>query len=227
MMNEELDVAALESISVAENYNNYISDLFFSNIDKAENILDFGAGYGLITEKIKKKGYKISAVEINEMALQKLKDKNIDSYSSIEKVPKSINCIISLNVLEHIEDDDEYIKKFYKHLQVDGKLILYLPSSELIWTKLDEMVNHKRRYSKSGIIKLLQSNNFEIEKIFFVDFIGWLVLLFSKILKIKLDFDKRKIKFYDKYIFRPFKFTDYFVKNIIGKNLFIVAYKKK
>ena len=81
MMSEELDVAALESISVAENYNNYITDLFFSNIDKAENILDFGAGYGLITEKIKKKGYKISAVEINEMALQKLKDKNIDSYS--------------------------------------------------------------------------------------------------------------------------------------------------
>ena len=143
-MNEELDIAALESISVAENYNNYVTDLFFSNIDRAENILDFGAGYGLITEKIKKKGYKISAVEINKMALQKLKEKNIDSYSSIEKVPKSISCIISLNVLEHIEDDDQYIKKFYNHLPVDGKLILYLPSSELIWTKLDEMVNHKR-----------------------------------------------------------------------------------
>lgn len=226
-MNEELDVAALESISVAENYNNYITDLFFSNIDKDENILDFGAGYGLITEKIKKKGYKISAVEINEMALQKLKDKNIDSYNSIEKVPKSVNCIISLNVLEHIEDDDEYIKKFYKHLPADGKLILYLPSSELIWTKLDEMVNHKRRYSKSGIIKLLKSNNFEIEKIFFVDFIGWIVLFFLKMFRVKLDFDKRKIKFYDKFIFRTFKFTDYFFKNIIGKNLFIVASNKK
>ena len=129
------------------------------------------------------------------MALQKLKEKNIDSYSSIEKVPKSISCIISLNVLEHIEDDDQYIKKFYNHLPVDGKLILYLPSSDLIWTKLDEMVNHKRRYSKSGIIKLLNSNNFEIEKIFFVDFIGWLVLFISKILKIKLDFDKEKLNF--------------------------------
>ena len=226
-MNEELDIAALESISVAENYNKYVADLFFSNIDKTENILDFGAGYGLITEKFKKKGYKISAVEINKTALEKLNDKNIDSYNLIEKVPKSINCIISLNVLEHIEDDDKYIKKFYNHLPQDGKLILYLPSSNLIWTELDDMVNHKRRYSKSGIVELLNSNSFEIEKIFFVDFVGWLVLLFSKILKIKLDFDKRKIKFYDKYIFRPFKFTDYFVKNIIGKNLFIVAYKKK
>ena len=47
-MNEELDIAALESISVAENYNNYVTDLFFSNIDRAENILDFGAGYLLI-----------------------------------------------------------------------------------------------------------------------------------------------------------------------------------
>ena len=41
-MNEELDVAALESISVAETITN--TDLFFSNIDKDENILDFGAG---------------------------------------------------------------------------------------------------------------------------------------------------------------------------------------
>ena len=226
-MNEELDIAALESISVAENYNKYVADLFFSNIDKTENILDFGAGYGLITEKFKKKGYKISAVEINKTALEKLNDKNIDSYNLIEKVPKSINCIISLNVLEHIEDDDKYIKKFYNHLPQDGKLILYLPSSNLIWTELDDMVNHKRRYSKSGIVELLNSNSFEIEKIFFVDFIGWIVLFFLKMFRVKLNFDKRKIKFYDKFIFRTFKFTDYFFKNIIGKNLFIVASKKK
>ena len=226
-MNEELDIAALESISVAENYNKYVADLFFSNIDKTENILDFGAGYGLITEKFKKKGYKISAVEINKTALEKLNDKNIDSYNLIEKVPKSINCIISLNVLEHIEDDDKYIKKFYNHLPQDGKLILYLPSSNLIWTELDDMVNHKRRYSKSGIVELLNSNSFEIEKIFFADFIGWIVLFFLKMFRVKLDFDKRKIKFYDKFIFRTFKFTDYFFKNIIGKNLFIVASKKK
>ena len=226
-MNKELDIAALESISVAENYNKYVADLFFSNIDKTENILDFGAGYGLITEKFKKKGYKISAVEINKTALEKLNDKNIDSYNLIEKVPKSINCIISLNVLEHIEDDDKYIKKFYNHLPQDGKLILYLPSSNLIWTELDDMVNHKRRYSKSGIVELLNSNSFEIEKIFFVDFIGWIVLFFLKMFRVKLNFDKRKIKFYDKFIFRTFKFTDYFFKNIIGKNLFIVASKKK
>ena len=226
-MNKELDIAALESISVAENYNKYVADLFFSNIDKTENILDFGAGYGLITEKFKKKGYKISAVEINKTALEKLNDKNIDSYNLIEKVPKSINCIISLNVLEHIEDDDKYIKKFYNHLPQNGKLILYLPSSNLIWTELDDMVNHKRRYSKSGIVELLNSNSFEIEKIFFVDFIGWIVLFFLKMFRVKLDFDKRKIKFYDKFIFRTFKFTDYFFKNIIGKNLFIVASKKK
>ena len=226
-MNEELEIAALESISVAENYNKYVADLFFSNIDKTENILDFGAGYGLITEKFKKKGYKISAVEINKTALEKLNDKNIDSYNLIEKVPKSINCIISLNVLEHIEDDDKYIKKFYNHLPQDGKLILYLPTSNLIWTELDDMVNHKRRYSKSGVVELLNSNSFEIEKIFFVDFIGWIVLFFLKMFRLKLDFDKRKIKFYDKFIFRTFKFTDYFFKNIIGKNLFIVASKKK
>ena len=90
-MNEELDIAALESISVAENYNKYVADLFFSNIDKTENILDFGAGYGLITEKFKKKGYKISAVEINKTALEKLHDKNIDSYNPNQNIPMPLH----------------------------------------------------------------------------------------------------------------------------------------
>ena len=225
-MNKELDIAALESVSIADNYNNYVAGLFFSNIKKSYNILDFGAGYGLITKKIKDAGYKILAVEINKEAIEKLKTLNIDCYSSIEKVPLTTNCIISLNVLEHIDDDYKCLKDLYSHLPIDGKLILYLPASNLVWTKLDEMVNHKRRYSKRQVTELLESNKFKIEKVFYVDFIGWWVLLLSKILKLDLGFDKKKIKFYDKYIFKFFKFIDHVTKNIVGKNLFIVATKK-
>ena len=43
-MNEELDIAALESIAIANNYNNYLKEIFFLNLDKNDNILDFGAG---------------------------------------------------------------------------------------------------------------------------------------------------------------------------------------
>ena len=102
---------------------------------------------------------------------------------------------------------------------------MYLPASSLVWTKLDDLVIHKRRYSKSEVKKLLTSNKFKVEKIIYVDFIGWVVLLLSKIFRLRLDFDGKKIKIYDSYIFKSIKFLDFFTKNIIGKNLFIVSTK--
>ena len=61
---------------------------------------------------------------------------------------------------------------------------------------------------------------------YYVDFVGWFVLLLSKILNLNLDFDKKKIIIYDKFIFLIFKFLDIFMKNIIGKNVLVVCEKK-
>ena len=224
-MNEELDIAALESIAIANNYNNYLKEIFSLNLDKNDNILDFGAGYGIITKMLDDLGFNIKAVEKNKKAIQELLKKKIETFTKIGDVKNSIDCIISLNVLEHIEDDNKIVADFYNFLPKGGKLLLYLPASNIIWTDLDNKVNHKRRYQKRSLEDLLISNNFCIEQIYYLDFIGWAVLLISKFLRINLSFNKKSIKFYDKYIFKTFKFLDIFTKNIIGKNLFVIAVK--
>ena len=170
-------------------------------------------------------GFNINAVEINKKAIEELSKKQIKTYKKIEDVKDSIECIISLNVLEHIENDNKTVADFYNFLPKGGKLLLYLPASNIVWTDLDNKVNHKRRYQKKDLKKLLTSNNFEIEQLYFVDFIGWTVLLISKILKLKLNFDKKPIQFYDKYVFKSLKFLDVFTKHLIGKNLFVIAIK--
>ena len=45
MDKSELDVAALETVSFAKNYNNYVFNLILERIN-GERIADFGAGYG-------------------------------------------------------------------------------------------------------------------------------------------------------------------------------------
>ena len=55
--------------------------------------------------------------------------------------------------LEHIEDDNEVVADFYDFLPEGGKLLLYLPASNIIWTDLDNKVNHKRRYQKKDLEK--------------------------------------------------------------------------
>ena len=224
-MNNELDVAALESVGFAENYNNHVLRLFTRKLIVNEKIVDFGAGYGLFTNKLITLGYDVASIEINEKAIKILKNNNIENYKNIAEVNKKIDSIISLNVLEHIDDDLSTLKSLNKALKKGGKLYLYLPASKLVWTKLDELVNHKRRYSKKSLSNALENSQFEIKEMHYVDFIGWAVLLTSKILKLDLDFNKERIIFYDRFIFRFFKFLDSIFKYFIGKNIFVEAEK--
>ena len=226
-MKNKSDIAALESVSFAKNYNDYVLKLISKNLDKNDKILDFGAGYGLFTKMLIDCGYDVISVEINDEAIKKLNKKNIKNYKSVKEINEKIDCVISLNVLEHIDDDFETLLMLNNAMPNGGKLILYLPASNIVWSNLDEMVNHKRRYSKKNLQYILSKSNFEIESIFYADFIGWLVLLIAKILKINLDFNQKKIIFYDKFIFKNFKYLDFILKNFIGKNIFVVAEKKR
>lgn len=225
MDKSELDVAALESVSYAKNYNNYVFNLIFGRIN-GERVVDFGAGYGNFSLFLKSKKKDVVAVEVNEKAIQKLEESHIPNCKNLEQLKVKYNTIVSLNVLEHIDDDLKVLTEMSKHLDTDGKIILYLPSSQIIWSELDELVNHKRRYSRKLIKKLAVGANLEINKIISVDFVGWAVILLSKLLPMKLDFSKNKIVFYDRFIFKYFKYLDFIFKNVIGKNLLIVLSKK-
>ena len=224
-MNKELDIAALESVSFAKNYNSYVYGLILQNI-KSHEIMDFGAGYGSFSGYLKDIGKKVVTVEVNEHAIKKLNQLNLVNFKNLKDLPEKYGTIVSLNVLEHIDDDLGTLKELLNYLKSDGRIILYLPSSKLIWSELDELVNHKRRYSRKLIKELSRNSDLKIDKIFSVDFVGWLTVLVSKVLRINLDFNKNRIIFYDRFIFKNLKFLDLLFKKIIGKNLLIVLSKK-
>ena len=218
------DIAALESVAYAENYNNYIFNLISRYITGIE-VLDFGAGYGNYCLYLKKQGKEVIAIEINEEAINKLDKLEIKNFTKLGDLNKKFKNIVSLNVLEHLDDDHKVFNELIEYLEPEGKIILYLPASMIAWTKLDELVNHKRRYSKKLIKDLVNSKNLNIDHIQWVDFVGWATLLLSKILRLNLEFNKTRIVFYDNFIFRPFKHLDILFKYIIGKNILIVISK--
>ena len=219
------DINALESMESASNYNKHIFNKICAQID-TKNVVDFGAGFGYFCDYLISNGKKVIAVEINEEAVKRLKAKKYKVYRSLNDVSIKNKTIVSLNVLEHIEDDKKAIKKFYNFMNSGEKIILYLPVSMIVWSKLDVLVNHYRRYSKKDIVQKLKSAGFRVTSVEYVDFIGWLVLLVMRILKVKIGFDETRIKFYDKYVFRYFIFLDKVFSSTIGKNILIHAYKE-
>ncbi len=224
--NTNSDIAALESVAFARNYNKYIFELISKHL-QGDEVLDFGAGYGNFCLYLKNKNKNVTAIEVNAEAIDRLNELSITNYKKIENTGKKFQNIVSLNVLEHIDNDEKVFHELVESLELSGKIILYLPASMLIWTKLDELVQHRRRYSKKLINDLVKTDKIEIEQIHWVDFVGWATLLISKIIRLNLEFNKDKIIFYDRFLFKPLKYLDILFKYIIGKNILVVLSKIK
>lgn len=62
---------------------------------------------------------------------------------------------ISFMVMEHVEDDIEFVKKIARHVKPGGLIILGVPGRRDCWSIEDETVGHLRRYDRADLLKVL------------------------------------------------------------------------
>jgi len=68
----------------------------------------------------------------------------------------------AFDVLEHIQADDRAMQGVYGALRSGGLFVVTVPQYQWMWSTLDEIVHHKRRYSRSGMLSKLRSSGFDV-----------------------------------------------------------------
>ena len=214
-------------------YNAYITKLFVKELFKRKKMLvaDFGSGIGTLSMIYKNlTGTSPYCIEIDPINQTYMKKRGFDVQNKIEDFKFKFDGIFSSNVLEHIEDDLTALINCHNNLNDSGKLILFLPAFNFLFSRLDTSVGHYRRYQKNDIINKCERAGFQIETIFFVDSIGFFGSLFLKYLgqdKSGSMCSTGPLNFYDKLIFPVSKFFDNIgLKFLFGKNIFVVASKQ-
>jgi hypothetical protein len=214
------------------NYNKSTAKLISKEIisKKTTKILDFGAGKGTLTEIISKDlNVSIDCLEIDMKLKQELSSKKFKVRNPDEDLNNCYNYIYSSNVLEHIKNDEEEIIKLRNYLTFDGKIILYLPANQKLYSDFDFRVGHYRRYNKKELVDLLEKLGFKIEKIHYVDSLGYLAALlfkFKSIFSKNSNISMLNLKLYDRAIFPISILLDKIgAKHLFGKNLFVAAKK--
>ena len=77
---------------------------------------------------------------------------------------ESVDVLIMLNVLEHIRDDVEAIKKSFTLLKPGGTLILEVPAGPSLYDDYDVELHHFRRYSMSELKNKLCRAGFHLSR---------------------------------------------------------------
>ena len=217
----------LENFDLANFWRKYV--YFQIKFFLKNEILEVGAGIGSFTKNYEKSFNEITLIEPDKYNFKKLKqnirNKNIVILNtSIKKTKKKFNCILYMNVLEHIRDHVKEINFAIKKLNRNGFLIILVPAHQKLFTKFDKAVGHYRRYSMSFFKKKFR--NIILEKIIFLDFFGYFLYFFNNLfLKKEVYPSKFKILIWDK-IFTPITIIiDFLIGYKFGKNILCI-YKK-
>lgn len=218
----------LENLTEAYNYNNALKTLVEINTGKADKVLDFGAGIGTFSDLLRNSYPNLECLEIDSKQGETLKSKGYKVLTELDQAPDdSYDAIYSLNVFEHIENDREVFQHLLRKVKKGGKVVLFLPAFNSLYSHFDKFVGHFRRYDKKMLIDMTKSDDINIEKIHYFDSIGFLAAYAFKMIKNEEQLPKKsEILFYDKIIFPLTKVTDFFLKYFFGKNVYCVITKK-
>ncbi|MFH0948005.1 MAG: class I SAM-dependent methyltransferase [Elusimicrobiota bacterium] len=233
-MNTKTDVFAYETLkafALTQNYNKWIYEIFKPYIGK--NVVEVGCGIGNLTQYFLKSCDKLIGIDTSSFFIKHLKidypklelynfDITDDKVLSLKD--KNIDTIVSVNVLEHVKDDEKALSNMFKLLLPGGYLLLFVPALSWLFGSLDENVKHYRRYNKGQLKHKIEQAGFKTEKIFYSNFLGifgWYIN--CKILK-RRRFPIVQPIVFDKFVPLLSKIEKN-IKPLIGMNLIVIANK--
>lgn len=115
---------------------------FMANLKKRNltggSLLEVGCGYGYLLEEAKGFFAPCIGTEYSRQAIaQACKRADHIYQGGIDQIPANdrFDCIIAVQVLEHIYQPKSFMKNLYKHLKPGGKIVIVTPDMGCLWRR--------------------------------------------------------------------------------------------
>ena len=231
----------LEIISENYRFNDWMFEQVYKGLRHANgNILEVGSGLGTFSEKIiqnRSPGSKIVLTDISEIYLRGLKQK-YSSYKNVSVCRLDLNnreeyqnigyeqfdFIISLNVLEHIKDDQFALRELYRMLKKNGMLVILVPCHKFLYNVIDVNVGHFRRYDKKELMQKVNMAHFYLERISYFNLLGIVGWFFNGNLCKDPRINRSASRWFDRLV-PLLRYLDKMILNSTGLSL--ICYLKK
>jgi SAM-dependent methyltransferase len=224
---EELDV-----FSHAVNWKRYFASLLRRYV--AGSVLEVGAGLGETTRALwnssverwvclepdPRLARRLSTLVAQSEVNPEVVIGDIRSVAAAER----FNCIVYIDVLEHIAADAAELSNAAAHLAKGGHLVVLSPAFPILFSAFDRALGHERRYTKRTLARQFPP---ELERValFYADSVGMALSLANRMLLKQTLPTVRQIRVWDRSVIPVSRFVDPLVGRSFGRSI-IAVYRR-
>ncbi len=170
----------LHIMSRAPRYNRWVARLIQPYL--GNRVLEVGAGIANMTPFLLPREY-VVATDPDPAYLavleQRMKREETVAVRSL-KLPRMaedwkeerLDTAVLLNILEHVEEDQESLNNLAGILVPGGRIVIFVPAVPALHGSLDKGLSHFRRYSARQLRDKLERAGLEIEELRYCNFVG-------------------------------------------------------
>jgi SAM-dependent methyltransferase len=138
--------------------------------------IDIGAAGGGNTRVLRQHGWDAVALEYGADGAEVAHGRGLATIrgdaTRLPLADASLDLVVAFDLLEHLVDDDAAVAEVHRVLKPTGTYLVAVPADPRLWSDHDEAVDHVRRYTREGLVDLLDRGGFEV-----TDVRSWNVLL--------------------------------------------------
>src|ERR1700722_12707333 len=130
-------------------------------------ILDAGCGSGRNMVDLAHHG-EVTGVELSHTSVELARDRGVGEVlsGSVMDMPfddASFDLSVSLDVIEHLEDDVGALHELRRVTKPGGALLVTVPAYQWLWSGHDEINHHHRRYNRRTLLAAAQSGGWQLD----------------------------------------------------------------
>jgi len=165
----------LAVLSRAGRFNRWMADTIMPWV--VGEVLELGAGIGNLTLLLSPGSKSYTATDTDENHLCELRSRtayrtnikvercDFSEADSVTRFRHSADTVVCLNVLEHVADDVSGFANIRCLLRPGGTAIILVPQGPEVFGSLDEVLEHKRRYTKEELEGKMTAAGFRVSEV--------------------------------------------------------------
>jgi SAM-dependent methyltransferase len=152
--------------------NRLIVSTFARHFPDASSFLEVGCGSGIVLAALRaaRPQLRLVGVELYAEGLE-IARRRLPGAEIVERDARELgyrdefDVVGAFDVIEHVDEDVQVLREMARAVRPGGGVLVLVPQHPWLWSEHDEIVEHRRRYTRSELVAKVESVGVDVVRL--------------------------------------------------------------